>query len=148
MRKGCRASDETRHRMSIAKKGKKWTDWLSPEGVQNLLNARKEKRIHGEDVNRREYSKIARKYFVWTCHYCGENNNKNDLNVHHINGNNKDNNPLNLEVVCISCHLKTHALRRPNPSKNPETRKKSSDTRMGVSYRTRRLFLFLDKGVI
>jgi hypothetical protein len=30
------------------------------------------------------------------------------LVVHHINGNHTDNDPLNLEVVCFSCHAKRH----------------------------------------
>lgn len=34
------------------------------------------------------------------------------LQIHHIDGNNKNNIPENLEVVCSNCHIKRHLKKR------------------------------------
>ncbi len=34
------------------------------------------------------------------------------LQIHHIDGNNKNNIPENLEIVCGNCHIKRHLKRR------------------------------------
>ncbi len=44
----------------------------------------------------------------FTCQYCGYVSEKG-LQVNHINGDPKDNNPDNLEVVCSQCHMIMHS---------------------------------------
>ena len=40
------------------------------------------------------------------------------LEVHHINGNNKDNDPLNLMLLCPNCHALTDSYRGKNIGAN------------------------------
>lgn len=44
--------------------------------------------------------------FEYKCSLCGETNKK--LDIHHIDGNYKNNNIENLEYLCRSCHMKQH----------------------------------------
>ena len=44
----------------------------------------------------------------YTCAYCGYRSEKRQ-NVHHIDGNPKNNDDSNLEVVCPDCHKVMHA---------------------------------------
>lgn len=45
----------------------------------------------------------------WICDSCGS---PNDLVIHHVNGNHKDNNSSNLRCLCVSCHSKLHIKHR------------------------------------
>jgi predicted HNH restriction endonuclease len=36
------------------------------------------------------------------------------LEVHHVDGNNKNNDQSNLQVLCLNCHGKTHNYRAKN----------------------------------
>lgn len=49
-----------------------------------------------------------------TCETCGETNN---LQVHHIDGNPANNEPLNLMTLCNSCHMKWHWSNGKQPHK-------------------------------
>lgn len=49
----------------------------------------------------RTYRRIAFKHHPNECYHCKT---KDNLEVHHINRNRKDNNPNNLRIVCQSCH--------------------------------------------
>jgi hypothetical protein len=70
------------------------------------------------------------------CYFCGElitrrNGRKKDsLTIHHINGNDKDNQFENLTPVHRGCHQSHHSkgtkMGDDNPSKRPEVRKKKS----------------------
>jgi hypothetical protein len=53
------------------------------------------------------YSKRAFKHKVNKCEDCGEER-RYLLIVHHKDGNNKNNNLKNLEIVCNNCHTKRH----------------------------------------
>lgn len=44
----------------------------------------------------------------YTCNYCGFMNLKG-MQVNHINGNPKNNDPSNMEVICRECHTITHS---------------------------------------
>ncbi|TQV64081.1 MAG: HNH endonuclease [Sulfurovum sp.] len=58
-------------------------------------------------------SKDLRESKKWKCEKCGINkiNNKNNLHVHHINGQKNENHPSNLKVLCKNCHEKEHKFR-------------------------------------
>ena len=45
----------------------------------------------------------------WVCDSCGSLEN---LVIHHINGNHKDNDVNNLKCLCVSCHSKLHIKER------------------------------------
>jgi len=47
----------------------------------------------------------ARKHRAATCARCGTTS---DLHVHHVDRNPANNNPINLQTLCASCHLKLH----------------------------------------
>ena len=71
------------------------------------------KTIHGKgkdkNDNRKEYLKIAKENFEWKCMKCQTiDNGKQDLLVHHIDGDNRNNNKHNLMVLCNPCHFHIH----------------------------------------
>ena len=77
------------------------------------------------------------------CEICGLNlwmEQNIPLEVHHINGNNKDNDPNNLQLVCPNCHAFTNFYRGKNINKNQkisdieflEALKKSSNIRQAL----------------
>ena len=43
--------------------------------------------------------------YGYVCFWCGFKGNSFTINVHHINGNRKDNRPENLMLLCRKCHL-------------------------------------------
>jgi hypothetical protein len=56
---------------------------------------------------------------VWTCYFCGEDvtskgRGSNDLQIHHLNGNNKDNWIENMVPAHARCHIKYHRKLRPD----------------------------------
>ena len=67
--------------------------------------AARDKRLNRKKLKRRPYIKFKKNYcencnFI-ALHGC-------QLDVDHINGNNKDNSPCNLKTLCANCHrLKT-----------------------------------------
>lgn len=67
-------------------------------------------KFKGWKKNRAEYIKLAKENYEWKCMKCGKRKtNKNfDLIVHHVDGNNKNNNIKNLMVLCQGCHGKIH----------------------------------------
>lgn len=56
-------------------------------------------------INNRYYMRLARDYIDKICSKCGSAKN---LLVHHKNYDHGDNRLENLEIVCKSCHEKTH----------------------------------------
>jgi hypothetical protein len=52
----------------------------------------------------------------FTCQICGDSSGR--INVHHIDNNNKNNDPSNLITLCVNCHMAiTHILQCAFPSK-------------------------------
>jgi HNH endonuclease len=63
----------------------------------------------GQKKNRAEYLNIAKQNKEWMCEVCGRlDSGQNDLIVHHIDGNNKNNYIQNLMVLCQGCHVREH----------------------------------------
>lgn len=58
--------------------------------------------------NRKEYLALAKALMDWKCQTCGrrQTNDHFDLVVHHEDGDNHNNTPDNLRVLCQSCHAK------------------------------------------
>jgi 5-methylcytosine-specific restriction endonuclease McrA len=42
------------------------------------------------------------------CNKCGYNEHKQLLEVHHIDNDSSNNDPSNLEILCVMCHRKYH----------------------------------------
>lgn len=61
--------------------------------------------ITGQGRNFKEYRKLAEKLFEGKCLKCGA---RDELCVHHKNGNHYDNKPENLELLCRKCHMSLH----------------------------------------
>lgn len=51
------------------------------------------------------FHRLARKYLQESCSICASTEN---LDVHHEDGNYKNNDPANLGTLCHSCHMKLH----------------------------------------
>jgi 5-methylcytosine-specific restriction endonuclease McrA len=62
------------------------------------------------------YRRIAFDQYGKSCNRCGKNSNEDGspayLVIHHIDENRRNSDLSNLEVLCMSCHLKHH--RRPS----------------------------------
>jgi len=93
---------------------------------RGLIGKENPAHTHGKAVgnkkNREIYLNIAKNNNKWVCDTCGVNNtNSNfDLIVHHIDGNNRNNNVDNLMVLCQSCHTKIHVNDKKNVKKCKE----------------------------
>lgn len=57
-----------------------------------------------------ELSKKIRILRKWRCSVCGADKSREpmDLHVHHIDSNKLNNNPSNLQVLCMKCHAEQH----------------------------------------
>ena len=64
-----------------------------------------------EDINRvrTSFHRIARKHLKECCAICGTTEN---LQVHHLDRNIKNNSEENLQTLCASCHMKLHWRQR------------------------------------
>lgn len=77
------------------------------------INAWKQSSVHGSTRDKAGYAKYKSVWKkVWsrddyTCQYCGFKS-KKYLEIHHINGNHKDNSPDNLLTICPFCHQSFH----------------------------------------
>jgi len=105
--KGKKLSPETRAKISVAMKGKlagdkhpMWRGGISRLPYDWTFNAELK-----EEVRRRDGHK---------CQWCGvpQSECKKPLNVHHINYNKNDSDPLNLVSLCAQCHGRTNMRRQ------------------------------------
>ncbi len=56
------------------------------------------------------YRQIAFRHYPKICNRCGYDKYENVLQVHHIDRNRQNNNHINLEILCPTCHLEEHFL--------------------------------------
>ena len=78
-----------------------------------LIEAHRHERIEGSKKrNRKNYLRIAKKNYEWKCMNCGktQTNEHFDLVVHHKDGDNTNNEPENLMILCQGCHCKVHGF--------------------------------------
>lgn len=59
------------------------------------------------------YRRDALEHFKYTCQSCGKVERR--LQVHHIDGNNKHNDPSNWMILCCLCHRRVHLGKIPLP---------------------------------
>lgn len=76
---------------------------ISRERVRQIINTVKDGRNYNKDHSGRKYRKEY-------CEFCfiKKEELKTSLNIHHLNGNHKDNNPHNLMTLCFNCHHNLH----------------------------------------
>jgi len=48
----------------------------------------------------------------YRCQVCGRKKGSVNVLIHHINGNNQNNDPENLVTLCVGCHLRLHGKSR------------------------------------
>lgn len=90
------------HGKKIAKPwlGKKQPDWMIEKRVSKIRGENHYLWKGGKE--RRLYRSIVSKE---KCEMCGS---KLNLGIHHVNFDHYDNNPGNLQVLCLHCHLSLH----------------------------------------
>jgi 5-methylcytosine-specific restriction endonuclease McrA len=66
------------------------------------------------------YREIAFKHFPHKCSKCGK---KEELQVHHKDGNRNNNVLSNLQIVCSECHRKIHGMNPPKYKINTKYKK-------------------------
>ncbi len=75
------------------------------------------KLMEGEKLHIQTIKKILMNKVNSCCEICGIFNwleNKISLEIHHIDGNNKNNNTNNLQILCPNCHSQTDNYRTKN----------------------------------
>lgn len=114
-----------------------WNKGLTKENNESMKKLSETQKKRKSYLSAIEWQKKYRKNYHKTYHYsnkigllklpniCLKCRTKEDLVVHHIDGNVKNNNLENLEIMCRSCHFKYH-LRRSKVKQN----KNSSERRV------------------
>lgn len=95
--RGKHRTEQTRKRISCATKGSKNPGWRGGKSFE----------IYPSDFDRSLKQRIQERD-GFQCVLCGEDR---GLDVHHINYNKRDNDPINLITLCSSCHCKTNFQR-------------------------------------
>lgn len=118
---GKKRSIEDRKKMSEAKKGN--MPWNKGKGGYTWTEARRKAQPPKKSVkmNDKEYDpnwhEIRKEIYErdnWHCRECGIKNTllgKSKIQCHHIDYNEKNNEPTNLITLCASCHAKTNFKR-------------------------------------
>jgi len=111
-----RMSDATRGKPKPHLQGRKrpnhaqlMRDWWTPERReakrQEMLKRNPNARYHGLSA---EGARTLRES-VGRCEQCGHDGSESRLDVHHRNGNKRDQRLANLEVLCHHCHMRRHS---------------------------------------
>jgi len=71
---------------------------------------------YGKGESRSAYKNIFRRKLKKSCRACGYDKDRRALDVHHVDGNNRNNRIENLAVLCPTCHREVHVgLREQSP---------------------------------
>lgn len=114
---GIKHTKEHNLNMSIANKGKPWSEArkLAQLAVSRRKRGKKSIKLNrGKEYhpNWIEIRKVIYERDGWTCQECGKrchgNGTKDKIQCHHVDYNIKNNNPKNLITLCASCHCKTN----------------------------------------
>ncbi|MFQ5810718.1 MAG: HNH endonuclease signature motif containing protein [Armatimonadota bacterium] len=100
--RGRRRPDEVRDKIRAW-----WTDDRREEKRRELLKRNPDSTYHG--LSPRERKKIRET--AGRCENCGDDGSGSRLDVHHRNGDKRDQRPPNLAVLCHRCHMQEHARR-------------------------------------
>ena len=82
-----------------------WTSERKEKHRQALLKKNPSARYHG--LSSRAAARLVRS--VGACQECGHDGSKSRLDVHHRNGDKRDQRRENLEVLCHQCHMREHS---------------------------------------
>ena len=74
---------------------------------EDYANRARERQLYQQQL----YRQLAIEYLGGVCQQCGSMEN---LQIHHKNGNWKDNSRENLVLLCRKCHLEIHQTQRKN----------------------------------
>ena len=76
--------------------------WMAMYGIKGTTKGKRNPNYHhGLTVGSYEYKKHRK----LACERCDKQKN---LGVHHLNLDHYDNNPKNLQTLCVSCHMSVH----------------------------------------
>lgn len=73
--------------------------------------------LNGESIHIQTIRKILLSKVNYTCEICKTSHwmgKEISLEVHHLDGNNKNNHQSNLQVLCLNCHAQTHNYKSKN----------------------------------
>lgn len=111
--KGKYHTEETKRKISTAHRGMK-KPWVIPPNnkMENNPNWQGGKSFELYSVNWTETLKnMIRKRDAYTCRLCGRPQGEIKHDVHHIDFNKKNCDPMNLITLCHDCHVKTNRKR-------------------------------------
>ena len=100
---GWHHSDETRQKMKDV-----WTQEKKEAKRQEMLLLNPDARYHGLSCKGAKRLRQS----LSQCEKCGSDGSDSRLDVHHRNGNKKDQSLSNLTVLCHRCHMAVHAERQ------------------------------------
>lgn len=98
--KTCQKCGSIFNRRRFGKRLEDFTRWN-----QRLYCSKQCSYIRPEIIHKSSFHRLARNFQEKQCATCRSTEN---LDVHHKDGNWKNNDPKNLETLCHSCHMKLH----------------------------------------
>lgn len=108
------------HRRKRSKSGLNFCSRNCKDEAQRIDNNIKEIQPSHYKDGSSVYRDRALKYYGNKCRSCNYNKNINILQVHHIDGNRKNNRISNLEVLCPNCHITLHMELSSNWNRKPD----------------------------